>query len=214
MGGLSTRRADQGAVRLSNLALVLRQLSARPLESRASIAEATGLNKATVSSLVEELISARMVREVGIRSGSIGRPARTLELDGSGLAAIALEIDVEYVAGLARDLAGRDIHSVKRLLNVAGQPPETTIDALVSIVNELRDRIAAAGAEVAGIMVAVPGLVDMGHGLVMRAPNLNAGWRELPLAARLRTALGEPRFSVQIENDCNLSALAENREGA
>ncbi len=214
MGGLSTRRADQGAVRLSNLALVLRQLSARPLESRASIAEATGLNKATVSSLVEELISARMVREVGIRSGSIGRPARTLELDGSGLAPIALEIDVEYVAGLARDLAGRDIHSVKRLLNVAGQPPETTIDALVSIVNELRDRIAAAGAEVAGIMVAVPGLVDMGHGLVMRAPNLNAGWRELPLAARLRTALGEPRFSVQIENDCNLSALAENREGA
>jgi predicted NBD/HSP70 family sugar kinase len=63
-------------------------------------------------------------------------------------------------------------------------------------------------------MVAVPGLVDLGHGVVMRAPNLSAGWRELPLAARLRAALGEPRFSVQIENDSNLSALAEYREGA
>jgi len=214
MGGLSTRRADQAAVRQNNLALVLRELSDRPLRSRAAIAATTGLNKATVSSLVEELIGARMVREVGIRAGSIGRPARTLELDGSGVAAIALEIDVEYVAGLARDLAGRDIHSTRRLFDVAGEPPDATIAVLLSLVAELRERVSASGAKVAGIMVAVPGLVDMGHGVVMRAPNLSAGWRELPLAARLRAALGDPPFSVQIENDCNLSALAEYREGA
>jgi predicted NBD/HSP70 family sugar kinase len=208
------RPADQGAVRLNNLALVLRELSAQPLRSRAAIAASTGLNKATVSSLVTELIGSRLVREVGIRAGAVGRPARTLELDGSGLAAIGLEIDVEYVAGLARDLGGRDIHSVTRLFDVAGLPPEATITALVSVVEELHGAIQSSSAELAGIMVAVPGLVDMGHGLVMRAPNLNAGWRELPLAARLRAALGEPRFSVQIENDSNLSALAEYREGA
>ncbi len=201
-------------MRQNNLALVLRQLSAQPLQSRATLAATTGLNKATVSSLVAELIGARMVREAGIRSGSIGRPSRTLELDGSGLAAIALEIDVEYVAGLARDLAGRDLHNATRVFDVAGEPPDATIAVLVSVVEELRTRVRSAGAEVAGIMVAVPGLVDMGHGLVMRAPNLNAGWRELPLAARLRAALGEPVFPVQIENDSNLSALAEYREGA
>ncbi len=208
------RAADQGAVRLNNLSLVLRQLSAQPLQSRASIAATTGLNKATVSSLISELIDSRLVREVGIRSGAVGRPARTLELDGSRHAAIGLEIDVEFVAGLARDLAGRDIHSATRLFDVAGQPPEATVAALVALVDDLQEHIRSTGAELAGIMVAVPGLVDMGHGLVMRAPNLNAGWRELPLAARLRTALGEPSFSVQIENDSNLSALAEYREGA
>jgi predicted NBD/HSP70 family sugar kinase len=201
-------------VRLNNLALVLRHLSEQPLRSRASIAVSTRLNKATVSSLISELIGSRMVREVGIRGGTVGRPSRTLELDGSGLAAIGLEIDVEYVAGLARDLAGRDIHSETRLFDVAGQPPEATIGALVALVEDLQRRVHAVGADVAGIMVAVPGLVDMGHGVVMRAPNLDAGWRELPLAARLRAALGEPRFSVEIENDSNLSALAEYREGA
>jgi hypothetical protein len=190
------RPADQGAVRLNNLALVLRQLSTQPLQSRASIAATTGLNKATVSSLVTELIASRMVREAGMSSGAIGRPGRTLELDGSGLAAIGLEVDVEYVAGLARDLAGRDIHSVTRVFDVAGQPPEATIAALVSVIGELQRHIRTARAEVAGIMVAVPGLVDLGHGVVMRAPNLSAAWRELPLAARLRAALGEPRFSV------------------
>jgi len=208
------RAADQATVRQNNLALVLRQLSARPLQSRASIAATTGLNKATVSSLVAELIASRMVREAGIRSGSIGRPSRTLELDGSALAAIGLEIDVEYVAGLARDVAGRDIHSATRVFDVARQPPEATIAVLVSLVKELREHVRSAGADVAGIMIAVPGLVDMGHGLVIRAPNLSADWRELPLAARVRAALGEPRFPVQIENDSNLSALAEYREGA
>ena len=207
------RPADQAAVRQSNLALVVRQLSAQPLRSRASIAASSGLNKATVSSLVAELIEARIVREAGIRSGTIGRPSRTLELDGSGLAAIGLEIDVEYVAGLARDLAGRDIHSTTRVFDVAGRPPEATIAELVSVVKELQTRAHSAGAEVAGIMVAVPGLVDIGHGLVMRAPNLDPSWRELPLAARIRAALGEPPFPVQIENDSNLSALAEYREG-
>ncbi|MEA2662142.1 MAG: hypothetical protein QOH08_1714 [Chloroflexota bacterium] len=208
------RAADQGAVRLNNLAVVLHQLSARPLLSRASIAATTGLNKATVSSLIAELIGSGLVREAGIRGGAVGRPGRTLELDGSGRAAIGLEIDVEYVAGLARDLAGRDIHSVTRLFDVAGQSPEATIGALVGVVEELTDRIRSGGADVAGIMIAVPGLVDMGHGLVMRAPNLTAGWRELPLAARMRAALGNPDYSVQIENDSNLSALAEYREGA
>jgi predicted NBD/HSP70 family sugar kinase len=208
------RAADQGAVRLNNLSLVLRQLSAQPLQSRASIAATTGLNKATVSSLISELIDSQLVREVGIRAGAVGRPARTLELDGSRHAAIGLEIDVEYVAGLARDLAGRDLHSVTRLFDVAGQPPEATVTALVSLVEELQEHIRSTGATLSGIMVAVPGLVDMGHGLVMRAPNLNAGWREMPLAARLRSALGDPDFSVHIENDSNLSALAEYREGA
>ena len=205
--------ANQGAVRLNNLAVVLHQLSTQPLQSRASIAATTGLNKATVSSLVTELMASRLVREVGISAGGVGRPSRTLELDGSGLAAIALEIDVEFVAGLARDLAGRDIHTVTKVFDVAGHSPDETIGALASIVEELQRPIEAGGAEVAGIMIAVPGLVDMGHGIVMRAPNLNAGWRELPLAARLRAALGEPDFSVQIENDSNLSALAEYREG-
>jgi predicted NBD/HSP70 family sugar kinase len=206
--------ANQEAVRLNNLALVIRQLGETPLQSRASIAAATGLNKATVSSLIDELMGSRLVREVGLRNGGVGRPGRTLELDGGGFAAIGLEVDVEYVAGLARDLAGRDIHSVTRVFDVAGQRPGATIAVLASVVEELQGKIRSAGSEVAGIMVAIPGLVDMGHGVVMRAPNLDPGWRELPLAARLRAALGEPSFSVQIENDSNLSALAEYREGA
>ena len=116
--------ADQSAIRLNNLALVLRQLSAQPLQSRASIATSTGLNKATVSSLVTELTASRLVREVGIPAGAVGRPGRTLELDGSGLAAIALEIDLEYVAGLARD--SRAVTSTARSAHAAEPASPTT----------------------------------------------------------------------------------------
>src|SRR3954452_5039819 len=53
--------ADQATVRRSNLGLVLRHLRDSGSRSRARIAEETGLNKATVSSLVAELIERRLV---------------------------------------------------------------------------------------------------------------------------------------------------------
>ena len=49
------RPADQATVRRSNLGLVLRHLRDAGPRSRARIAQDTGLNKATVSSLVAEL---------------------------------------------------------------------------------------------------------------------------------------------------------------
>src|SRR5690349_11810450 len=57
--------ADFADVRATNLAVVLRQVRAHAPCSRADIAARTGLNKATVSSLVGELIDRRLGRETG-----------------------------------------------------------------------------------------------------------------------------------------------------
>ena len=51
----SAKRADQRAVRKSNLSLVARRIAERKALSRAQLAKSTGLNKTTVSSLVAEL---------------------------------------------------------------------------------------------------------------------------------------------------------------
>src|SRR5690348_4421807 len=54
---------DQATVRRSNLGLVLRHLRDAGPRSRARIALGTGLNKATVSSLVAELIGRGLASE-------------------------------------------------------------------------------------------------------------------------------------------------------
>ncbi len=107
------RRTDRAPVRQRslrehNLALVLRQVAAadRP-PSRADVAAATGLTRATVSALVDDLIGGRLLAEVepAPRTGA-GRPAVGLLLSAAGPAGLGLEINVDYLAACVVDLTG------------------------------------------------------------------------------------------------------------
>src|SRR5688572_19742095 len=74
--------ADQAAVRRSNLGLVLRHLRDAGSRSRARVAQETGLNKATVSSLVAELADRGLISAGEVdRAGTVGRPGLTVHLD-------------------------------------------------------------------------------------------------------------------------------------
>lgn len=73
--------------------------------------------------------------------------------------------------------------------------------------------IEAAGTLMTGEVVAVgvggAGMVDVANGVLRYAPNL--AWRDLPIAERMRSALGVP---CQLDNDANVAAYAEYRFGA
>ena len=60
------RRGDQALVREINLSTVLRCLKDRAPLSRAGLSALTGLNKTTVSSLVEELLDRGLITELGL----------------------------------------------------------------------------------------------------------------------------------------------------
>lgn len=203
--GQSVDRLD---VRRHNLSLVLRQVSSAGVHSRASVAADIGLTRATVSSLVDDLIRRGLVKEVGHADAPrMGRPATILEPDGSKVVAIGIEIDVGAMYVVALDLAGRVVHQRRRVLGGS-----TEVDSLLSrLVEEIRvatRRVEAEGGRVAGLSVAVPGIADVGRGTVVRAPNL--GWSNVPLGERLASRLGSD-MPIVIDNEANLGALAELR---
>lgn len=206
--------ADQATVRRSNLALVLGRLREAGPRSRAELAAETGLNKATVSSLVAELTERGLVRETGVRyGGTVGRPARILELDGAAVGALGLEANVDYVAAYGTDLAGRVLVNRRLSANLMGESAAAATQRLAELAAAALAEMAAAGARVGGIGVAIPGLVDAATGTVLQAPNL--GWRDVPVAGALARALRLDRsVRVLVDNDANLSALAEYRVGA
>lgn len=197
------RPADFADVRATNLAVVLRFVREHAPCSRADIAASTGLNKATVSSLVADLIDRRLVRETGLTENRVGRPATMLVLDGSPYAAIGLEINVDSVTAVAVDLAGERLLSWRRAFpgSVAG---------VAAIVRRVAGRMAKEDRQILGLTVAVPGLVDE-HGVVRVAPDL--GWRDTDVSGDLAKALRDPGFPIQADNDANLAALAELRFG-
>lgn len=211
-------RAGHGDVRRNNLEVVLRHLSAAGTDSRASIAARTGLTPSTVSRLVGELMDLGLVREADADGDSSprrppGRPATLLELDGRHVLALGAEINVDYIAVLGNDLAGRTLHETRQPFDAVSAGPERSAAALASLCAQATASVtAAAGAApvtVAGLTVAVPGLVDVASGVVTEAPNLH--WAEFPLAAALAGLPGTAGVPVSIGNDANLGALAEYR---
>ncbi|NUR88089.1 MAG: ROK family transcriptional regulator [Nonomuraea sp.] len=204
------RPADFADVRATNLAVVLRFVREHAPCSRADIAASTGLNKATVSSLVADLIDRRLVREIGLTENRVGRPATMLVLDGSPYAAIGMEINVGSITAVAVDLAGERLLSWRRSFDSAG-PVGQGVAAIAAIVRRVVNRMAKQERQVLGLSVAVPGLVDTA-GSVRFAPNL--GWRDADLSGDLAKALRDPGFSIQVDNDANLAALAEQRFGS
>lgn len=204
-------RADQTSVRRANLGVVVEHVAQRGPCTRARIAAETGLTRGTVSSLVGELIDLELVRESGevAPPGGVGRPGTTLELTDV-VGALALEINVDYLSAAVEDLSGIVRHERRVYVENRGSAPTPVFDALAVLGREALEEAEREGLFVAGAAVAVPGLVEMAAGTLLRAPNL--GWRDIPVASELSRRLGGIR--VRVENEANLAALAEHARGA
>ncbi|TCO32552.1 putative NBD/HSP70 family sugar kinase [Kribbella steppae] len=203
--------ADHVSLRRNNLSVVLRHVRDLGPRSRARIAADTGLNKATVSSLVAELVERGLLREGPADSTrALGRPGQLVELDGTGVCGVGAEINVDYLAVTALDLAGDTVCQRRIPLDVAHLGPGTTLDRLADLVRESVAAVDARGGQVAGVTLAVPGLVQGDTGELKLAPNL--GWGEVPVIREMRERLGEPAYPLHVDNEANLAALAAYSE--
>ncbi len=222
--------ADQVSLRRHNLAVVLRSLRDVGSRSRARIATDTGLSKATVSSLVAELAELGLVRDGEVeRAGGIGRPGQAVELHGR-VCGLGAEVNVDYLAVLVLDMRGDQVLYSRIPFDVPAAGVPRTLDELANSIEAAIAVASRQGHDVAGITVAVPGLVETTPGVLRYGPNI--GWREVRIADELAARLARPEISdsartraagggpseggvtIRVDNDANLSALAEYVMGA
>jgi predicted NBD/HSP70 family sugar kinase len=199
--------AGQQSVRDHNLTLVLASLADhRDGLSRAQLSALTGLTRATVGALGDDLIGSGLVVESEPRRGGRGRPGSPLSLNPSGPAGLGIEINVDYVSACVIDLTGAVRATGIELIDNRESPPEPAVRA----ASVLARRVAIEAAlPIAGIGLALPGLVDERY-VLRRAPNL-AGWVDVDVAPMLRFAFGPwaSEVSVRVDNEANLAALAQ-----
>lgn len=204
--------ADQLTVRRSNLSLVLSHLRDAGPRSRARIAADTGLNKATVSSLVAELIERGLVSEGEVqRVGSVGRPGQTVELAREGVVGVGVEVNADFVDVTALDLTHEVVLSRRTPADMRALGEDGAIQLVVGCLHDALRTLREQGSTVVGVTVAVPALVDSLRGRVALAPNL--GWTGTALADQLDAALSEHGVHVAVDNDANLGAIAEHAVG-
>ncbi|NMR19279.1 ROK family transcriptional regulator [Cellulomonas fimi] len=208
--------ARQGSLREHNLQVVLaRVVDADPPPSRADIAAATGLTRSAVSALVDRLITAGLVAELApVPPQRAGRPAVPLVPARRAFAALGAEVNVDYVGVLALDLAGDVLARRQVWGDFRGSDPVTVLARLAAVVEELLAELVAEPApggppRIAGMGLALPGLVDRVTGPLRLAPNL--GWRDVDVVAILGTHAPLTGIAIGLANEANLAARAEAR---
>jgi predicted NBD/HSP70 family sugar kinase len=166
--------------------------------SRADLSRRSGLQRSTVSAIVDQLIEEGWVTEGAIGRLPRGRRPRFLHLnvERTGIVGVNLRPETTTV-GLANVDARFE---AQRSFPTPGDPA-VFVRSVARTIASLRAAHPRMVCE--GVGVSLPGRVDAAGRLVF-APNL--GWRDVDLRQMLESATGLP---VAVENAANACALGE-----
>ncbi|HEY1219660.1 MAG: ROK family transcriptional regulator [Bryobacteraceae bacterium] len=189
--------ASSEDVRGINRRIVLNLIRKRQPISRADLARVSGMQRSTISLIVEQLIE-----EDWVLTGPTGRLPRGrrptfLRLNDERVM-IGVDIRPAQITVAVADANGRFI---SQEAIVTTPDPEFTLGRLIEVIR----RIVAScrGRKIEGIGVSVPGRYIPGSNRLVFAPNL--GWRDVDLRTPLTKATG---LEVEIENAATACALA------
>ncbi len=197
---------NQHVVKVENKTLVLEKIIEHSPISRADIAGITGLNKGTVSSLVNELIIENLINESGPGKSSGGRRPVMLHFNKLAGYSIGIDLGVNYILGVLTDLNGNIC--VEKQTGFTGLDYDDILMELFHIIDALIAAAPQSPYGIVGIGIGVPGIVNTGNDILL-APNLN--WRNVHLKPAVEEKYGVP---VIIENEANAGAYGEKKFGA
>ena len=209
-GTRAVRGVAAEELRRHNLATVLEHLHVAGPSPRSHLTAITGLNRSTVADLIGELAALGLVsEEPGSSLSGPGRPSPVVHVRPEGAVVLAVEMSVDSIAVAAVGIGGH-IYNQIRIARPRGHfSPLVTIHDIGELARPLLSALPP-GYRLAGMGVAVVGIVRRSDGFVHLAPNLN--WRELFLAKMLRDEL-QLNVPISVANDADLGALGEFRRG-
>lgn len=188
--------------RQHNLSVIRRLLYEKGPQSRPELARLSGLSTPTVGALVAELVDDGTVEDLGVvAEARVGKPASRVAINAGGNVSVVLDLTQDDLfIGATVDLDGVIVDRVQ--VDIGDASGENALEHAVDLANVLIERTTA---QVVGIGVASPGLVD-DTGQVHVADRLR--WRDVPLAETLYSRTG---VAAVVGNDVNLLALGLNR---
>ena len=190
--------ASNRIARQINRNLIFNQIRTKQPISRADLARTSGLQRSTVSLIVEELLAERWIVEGSTGQIPRGRRPTFLNLNGQR-SVLALDIHPTRTTLAVTDLGGNVLAQQEVVLP---DNPEavigTIVDAVQSMIANHQDR------SFEGIGISVPGRLTSQHHESIFAPNIN--WPIEKIASQIEEATGLP---IAVDNVANACALSE-----
>lgn len=190
-------------IRKENLLLILENiLRADGLISRAKLAQKTGLTRATVSRLVDELIDLDILAELDPVRSTIGRPSSPLIVKSGTFCVVGIEVALQYISIVVMDLSGAELYKVSQPINARLSDPKVILRHCAEMLDGWK---APKAVRIVSVVMAIPGLVsDVSHRIVT-APNL--GWIDIAITDFFAFRK-YPKTPITVVNEADASAYS------
>lgn len=196
-----------GRVRILEALAEAQRLSRRL--SRPDLMRRTGLARATVGSVITDLIRSGIVTDEGANKADVraGRPARTLALNPHAAYALGVDIGRDHVRVVLCDLAGEPVWD-RDLHRTVDNDADAVLTETAAILHEAGRFTGVPAERIIGVGVGIACPIDREGRL--RAEGIMPGWVGVRPTDELRERTG---FAVRLVNDANAAVLAEHRYG-
>lgn len=198
------RTGDAGYIKQLNRKKLLEQIITNVTQSRSDLAKTTGLNKATVSSQVNDLIKDGLVSELKQEKTAVGRRPIPLEMNEHAGYSIGIDIDHTFVNVIFVNLKGKIIH--KSSLQLDDLAVDMMIDYIIlhltPLIETHNQQHPVLG--LLGIGVGIHGIVNINHEIIFTPQH---DWSAFNIKEKLADTFVT---SVYVDNNANFSAIAEH----
>jgi len=202
------KHINHNDMRNRNLALILNCMHQNALISRADISKLTGINKATVTGVVRELIRRGIVIEEGSLGGArkIGHPAIALRINPDAGRVVGVQIGRKFVKAVVANVTPATLW--RHVVNTAGKGQQEILDCTRKVIrlalqHALNDRL-----PVLGVGLSVPGIVDIKRNILLCSHEL--GWERVDLSSLYPGPDGIPFYTG---NEGHMLALGDRYYG-
>ncbi len=187
-----------------NTARVLHLLWIKPGISRIEMADQLGLNRSTVTIIVNELLERRMVMPIALAEASPagGRKKVQLAINARYGCVGGLQVHADYVRLMLVDLSGRVLHHE---VSSGAVTAKNLYRRLEKSCETLVHRASQVGIRLLGVGCGLPGIVDPQTGTLLQSIPLGVVQEE-PIVKRLQPALDPPLY---LDNDAHSCCWGE-----
>lgn len=190
--------ASSEVARDINRDVVLELIRAQQPVSRADLARLSGLQRSTVSEIVEDLIREEWVREGSIVKRPRGRRPTMLGLN-EDLVMLVADVHPRQAIVAVVDLNG---HFLSRDVVAIAADPQRATESIIRSMLHMREK--HAGKSFEGVGISLPGRVDPETQTLIFAPNLK--WTNFDIRGPVEKATG---LKVEVDNAANAWLLSE-----
>ena len=192
---------DGAYIKKINRSLLLQKIIEHGLISRAELSKITGLNKATISVQVANLLEEELIYETQQEHNSVGRKPIMLTLNGQAGYVSGIDFDYHHVQYTLSNLLGEPIEN--RTIELDNHDYDAIVQMLIKDIQEYNAQCSNSRYGLVNVVIGIHGTVNKDESILFIPKNQ---WQHIDLKADLQKEL---TVNIGIENNANLSSYAE-----